>query len=165
MFKKLLLSIFAIAVIFEEWLWDVLTAVGQWLSAVFHLAKFDAWLLAASPTKALFAFFIPVTLVTPFNLLALFLLAHGAILQGILLEIMVKLIGTLLIARVFRLTKTALLTFGWIAWLYTNITAILHWAHEIIRNTRIYQLSVKVKAEIKAKIAKMVKTIKLKFSL
>jgi hypothetical protein len=157
MIKKSLLSFFALLVIFEEWLWDALAILGQWFSRVLHLEKFDAWLLAASPNQALLAFFIPLIIVTPFNLLAIFLLTHGAIAQGIALEIIVKLVGTLLIARVFRLVKTALLTFEWFAKIYYSVTSILHWAHELIQHTQIYQYSLKLKATIKIQAAKLLK--------
>jgi hypothetical protein len=157
MVKERLLSILAILVIFEEWLWDALTFVGQWLSRWLHLEKFDNWLTNASPKMALFAFLIPLIIVTPFNLLAIFLLTHGAIIQGILLEIAVKLVGTLLIARIFRLVKTALLTFNWFAKIYTTISGILRWAHDTIKNTAIYQQSIKLKAAIKIKVAALLK--------
>jgi len=157
MIKKGLLSIFAVLVIFEEWLWDALAFAGQLLSRLLHLEKFDAWLLNASPKQALFTFLIPLIIVTPFNILAIFLLAHGAIIQGILLEIGVKLFGTLLIARIFRLVKTALLTFNWFAGIYDTITGLLRWAHDIIHNTAIYQLSLKIKAAIKIQIAAILK--------
>lgn len=152
MIKKALLSIFAILVIFEEWLWDVLAFAGQWLSRLLHLEKFDAWLSNTSPKQALMTFLIPLIIVTPFNLLAVFLLTHGAIIQGILLEIGVKLFGTLLIARIFRLVKSALLTFGWFAKIYNTVTGVLRWAHDVIHNTEIYQLSLKIKAAVKAQV-------------
>ena len=152
MFKKILLSLLAIVVIFEEWLWDLLAAIGQWLSQLLHLEKFDLWLLNATPNTALLAFLIPLAIVTPFNILAVFLLSHGAIIEGILLEIAVKLIGTLLIARVFRLTKIALLTFGWVSSLYYSITRLLQWAHDLIHHTALYQLSIAIKKAVKIKI-------------
>ncbi len=157
MIKNRLLSILAIIVIFEEWLWDALTLLGQIFSRLLHLEKFDKWLLNASPKMALFAFLIPLIVVTPFNILAIFLLTHGAIAQGILLEIAVKLVGTLLIARIFRLVKTALLTFNWFEKIYNVIAKTLRWAHETIRNTRIYQSSLKIKATIKTEIAALLK--------
>jgi hypothetical protein len=157
MIKKGLLSFFALLVIFEEWLWDALAIFGQWFSRVLHLEKFDAWLLAASPNQALLAFLIPLIIVAPFNLLAIFLLMHGAIVQGVTLEIIVKLVGTLLIARIFRLVKTALLTFGWFAKIYHSVTDVLHWAHEQIKHTQIYQTSLKLKAQIKIQAAKLLK--------
>jgi hypothetical protein len=156
--KKALLSIFAIIVIIEEWLWDVLALAGQWISRVLHLETFDVWLSNASPKQALLTFFIPLIIVTPFNILAVFLLAHGAILQGILLEIGVKLFGTLLIARIFRLVKTALLTFGWFAKIYNTISDVLHWAHDVIHQTAIYRLSLKFKTAIKIQMAALLKT-------
>lgn len=158
MLKKLLLPVVAIIVIFEEWLWDLLTAIGQWMSALLHLDRFDYWLMQAKPNTALFAFFIPLLVVTPFNILAVFLLSHGAFIQGVLLEIIIKLVGTLLIARVFRLTKNALLTFTWFAWLYNTITGLLQWAHDLIHTTAIYRLSVIMKKEIKQKINAWLRT-------
>ncbi|GDX85383.1 hypothetical protein LBMAG43_14250 [Methylococcaceae bacterium] len=157
MIKEKLLSSLAIIVIFEEWIWDSLTLAGQLLSRLLHLEKFDNWLLNASPKMALFTFFIPLIIVTPFNILALFLLTHGAIIEGILLEIVVKLVGTLLIARIFRLVKTALLTFGWFAKIYHTISGILRWAHNVIQHTAIYQRSLVIKAAIKVKIATLLK--------
>ncbi len=157
MIKQVLLSIFALLVILEEWLWDALALAGQWFSRVFHLEKFDAWLLNATPNQALLTFLIPIVIATPFNILAVFLLTHGAIIEGILVEIGVKLFSTLLIARIFRLVKTALLTFKWFAAIYNSITGVLRWAHEVIRNTAIYQLSLKLKAAIKARVAALLK--------
>lgn len=158
MFKKGMLSIFAIVVILEEWLWDALALAGQWFSRVFHLEKFDNWLLNAPPNKALLTFFIPLILAAPFNILAVVLLAHGAIVEGILVEIGVKLFTTLLVARIFRLVKMALLTFGWFATIYNAITGVLRWAHDVIHQTAIYQLSLKLKAAIKIQIAALLKT-------
>ncbi|MEI6745191.1 MAG: hypothetical protein WCL34_04465 [Methylococcaceae bacterium] len=158
MIKKALLSIFAVIIIIEEWLWDALTFAGQWISRILHLEKFDNWLLNATPNKALLAFLIPLILAAPFNILAVVLLAHGAIIEGILVEIGVKLFTTLLVARIFRLVKTTLLTFNWFSKIYNTITGVLRWAHNVIHQTAIYQLSLKFKATIKIKIASLLKT-------
>ncbi len=153
MIKKFFIFILATFVIFEEWLWDVLAIAGQQLSRLLHLEKFDTWLINASPNQALFSFAIPLIVVTPFNILAIMLLAHGAIIEGILLEIVIKLSGTLLIARIFRLVKPALLTFNWFASIYNRISTVLKWAKALVKNTQLYQLSVELKAEIKQKMA------------
>ena len=152
MLKKLLLTLLAILVIFEEWLWDILTAAGQWLARVLHLEQFDARLARATPPQAVIALLIPLLIVTPINLFALFLLTHGGIIQGILLEIVAKLLGTLLVARIFKLVRPALLTFAWFAKVYTTIIGWLQWAHALVHNSGIYKLSVKVKAAVKYRI-------------
>ncbi|MDD5272543.1 MAG: hypothetical protein PHU14_07480 [Methylovulum sp.] len=152
MFKKLLLTLLAILVIFEEWLWDILTAAGQWLVQTFNLERFDAWLAAATPPQAVVALAVPILVVTPINLFALFLLTHGAIAEGILLEIIAKLLGTLLVARVFKLVRPALLTFAWFAKLYHTIIGMLQWSHAIVHNSDIYKFSVRIKTAVKNKI-------------
>ena len=139
--KKILLSFFAVALIIEEWLWDVLTALGHSLVRWLNLESFEQWLSQTSPTLALVAFCIPIMIVTPINLVAFGLLAHGLILQGILLELLAKLLGTVLIARVFALTKPQLLTFTFLRVIYTTITGWLQWAHQQITETAVYRWS------------------------
>jgi hypothetical protein len=150
--KKLLLSIFAIILIIEEWLWDSLSAFGHCLAYYLGLARFENWLAQTTPYQSLIAISIPIIIVTPLNIAAFWLLANGLILQGIALEITAKLLGTVFIARFFSLTKSQLLTFRLIAWLYHTITFWLRWAHEKITETWVYQWAKKIKLEVKAKM-------------
>jgi hypothetical protein len=149
MLKKALLSILAIIVLFEEWLWDILTLCGKWLARVLHLEKFDERLALATPNQAVVALLIPLLLVTPINVAALMVLARGAIWEGVLLEVVAKLLGTLLVARVFRLVRSALMTFRWFAAIYDTITGILKWAHDLVRSTALYRLAQQAKQAIK----------------
>lgn len=161
--KKLLLSILAIILIIEEWLWDTLSAVGHFLALHLGLVRFENWLAQTTPMLALLAISIPIVLVTPLNIAALMMLAHGMILQGIALEILAKLLGTVFIARFFKLSKQQLLTFRLIAWVYNTITFWLSWAHKKIIETAVYKWAKKVKAEIKAKVSVWVQKIKRMF--
>jgi len=151
--KKFLLSVLAIILIIEEWLWELLSAFGHRLIIWLRLSTLELWLSQTSPGLALVAMLIPVLLVTPMNLAALWMLANGLILQGIALEVVAKLLGTLLISRVFSLTKNQLLTFTVIAWTYGTITRWLAWAHAKIKETAIYQLAKRTKIQVQAKLA------------
>ncbi|MFZ2403559.1 MAG: hypothetical protein WAW41_00365 [Methylobacter sp.] len=144
--KKTLLSLLAIFLIIEEWLWDKLTAFGRSLSKLLNLERFEQWLSQTTAPMALVAFSIPILIVTPINLLAFGLLAHGMILQGILMEILAKLLGTLLVARVFALTKPQLLTFAFLMIIYTTITRWLQWAHQKVTETTVYRWMKQLKA-------------------
>lgn len=148
--KKLLLSLLAIFLIIEEWLWDLLTAFGHSLVRWLNLESFEQWLSETSPSMALVAFSIPILIVTPINIAALGLLANGFILQGILMEVLAKLLGTLLIARVFALTKPQLSTFSFLNIIYTNITRWLQWAHQKITETPVYRWAKQLKTVAKA---------------
>ena len=151
--KKILLSFLAIILIIEEWLWDILSALGHALIQWLRLERVELWLTQTTPTMALVAFSIPILIVLPINLVAIGLLAHGLILQGLGLELLAKLLGTVLIARVFALTKSQLLTFGVLRWVYTTITGWLQWAHQKVVETTVYRWAQRVKAETKARFA------------
>ena len=149
--KKLLLSLLAIFLIIEEWLWDLLTAFGHSLVHWLNLESVERWLTRTSPNMALVAFSIPILIVTPINLAALGLLANGLILQGILMEVLAKLLGTLLVARVFALTKPQLLTFSFLNIIYTIIIGWLQWAHQKITETPVYCWAKQLKTVAKAR--------------
>jgi hypothetical protein len=151
--KKILLAFLAIFLIIEEWLWDGLTTLGHLLISWLKLEALEKWLSQTSPTLALMAFSIPLLIVTPINLAAFSLLAQGFVLQGLLVEILAKLLGTLLVARVFALTKPQLLTFAWLRITYTTITGWLQWAHQKVTETGVYRWSTIVKAEAKIRLA------------
>ncbi len=155
--KKLLLTLLAVLLIIEEWLWDFLSACGHYLAVLLRLENFERWLSQTSPNMALLAFTIPLLIVTPINLAAFWLLLHGLLLQGIMLEIFAKLLGTLLVARVFTLTKPQLLTFSAFALLYNTIMDWLRWAHDKVVETAIYQLSRRWKAEVNAKLKELLR--------
>lgn len=149
--KKILLSFLAIFLIIEEWLWDLLTAFGRSLSQWLNLQQFEQWLSQTTATMALVAFSIPILIVTPINLAAFGLLAKGLILQGILVEVLAKLLGTLLVARVFALTKPQLLTFTFLRVIYTTINGWLQWAHAKVTETGIYRWAKQLRNKAKDK--------------
>jgi hypothetical protein len=137
--KKFLISLLAIFLIIEEWLWDLLTAFGRLLFQWLKLEQFEQWLSQTTATMALVALSIPILIVTLINLVAFGLIAKGLILQGILTEVLAKLVGTLLVARVFALTKSQLLTFAFLKVTYTTVIYWLQWAHEKITDTTVYR--------------------------
>lgn len=145
LFKRFLFSLLAILLLFEEWLWDALTALGRALARWLRLERAEAWLRRSPRYIAALAFLVPVLIVTPLNLIAFWMMGTGKFWRGLWLEIAAKLLGTVLIARVFALTKPQLMTFGWFQWLYTTISGWLHWAHERIRQTATYKAAKRIK--------------------
>ncbi len=147
--KRFLLYFLALFLLFEEWLWNTLTFLGRRLSELLHLARLEAWLKAASPYKAMAAFFVPVLIVTPINLAGLHYIARGMFVKGLAYEAVAKLLGTVMIARVFALTKPQLLSFRWFSWLYHTVTGWLRWAHESIRQTAAYKHAKQMAAQFR----------------
>jgi hypothetical protein len=135
----------AILQIIEEWLWELLTTFGHKLIQWLHLEQIEQWLRRTSPIIALVAFSITILIVAPINLVGVGLLANSLILQGILMEVLAKLLGTLLVARVFALTKPKLLTFIFLNFIYTTINHWLQWAYEKIIETTVYRCAKQLK--------------------
>jgi cytochrome b subunit of formate dehydrogenase len=112
------------------------------------LERFEQWLRQTTPTLALVAFCIPILIVLPINFVAFGLLAQGLILKSILMEALAKLLATLLIARVFALTKPQLLTFSFLRITYTTIMRWLQWAHQKIIEINAYRWAKQIKSQI-----------------
>ena len=150
--KKIMLAGLAILLMIEEWLWDGLNALGHSLIRWVRLESFECWLSERTPNQALIAFSIPLMIVMPLTIIAISLLANGMILQGLLMEVFVKLLATLLVARVFALTKPQLLSFSFLRSVYLTITQWLKWAHDKVVDAPVYIWAKQFKADAKVKL-------------
>lgn len=108
----------ALIVVFEEWGWQPLSAALGRLRRFKVWAAFETWLAGLSPYGAMAAFALPVTLLFPLKLVAVWLFANGKYILGTLLLIGAKLTSTAIVARIFILTKPALMQIGWFAKAY-----------------------------------------------
>ncbi len=109
----------ALLVLFEEWGWEPLgRAVGRlarW--AVWH--GLERWVAGLPPYGALAVYGVPFLGLLPFKFAALWLLGRGDVVWGIGLIVVAKLVGTAVLARLFTLTKPALMQLPWFAQSYT----------------------------------------------
>jgi len=108
----------ALIVLFEEWGWRPLSALVARLAKYAPIAAIERGVARLPPYAALFAIAIPTTLLLPLKFVAVWLLANNHFASATLLFLGAKLASTALIARVFILTKPALMRIAWFAWLY-----------------------------------------------
>lgn len=104
----------------EEALWRlaaVLALLGKF--AVFR--SMEEWLRGLPPWGALAMFGVPAVALAPIKLLALYWLAGGHPALGIGTILTAKVAGTALVARLFQLTQTQLLSIDWFRWLYEHV--------------------------------------------
>jgi hypothetical protein len=105
----------AIILLFEEWLWEAGKRVMAILARLPLLRALERMIAQLPPYAALFAFMLPAALLLPVKLLALYAIAHGHATFGVLVIIAAKLVGTALVARLYGLTRQALLSLAWFA--------------------------------------------------
>ncbi len=141
----------ALIVLFEEWGWRPLSdALGR-LARYRPWAMLELWIAGLPPYGALVAFAIPTTVLLPLKFVALWLLAGGYVWSSGALFVGAKLASTALVARIFTLTKPALMRIGWFARAYD---VFLPWKETFfswIRESYVWRYGRLVKARVKSR--------------
>ena len=123
----------AIWIFLEEWVWDEILAFMAWLGKLPPIHWAETQIAKLPPYAALIAFVLPGAILLPFKLAAFWLIAHGHGVYGLWVFVIAKVIGTAFLARIFSLTKPALLTIGWFNKSYT---AIIGWKERLYAYVR-----------------------------
>jgi hypothetical protein len=110
----------ALLLLLEDWLWDLGMRLLDRLSSWPVLRRIEAWIRTLGPRAALALFVLPATLLFPVKLLALWAMAQGHALLGLLVIVLAKVAGAAAVARIFLLTRPVLMTIVWFA-------RLLHW--------------------------------------
>lgn len=129
----------ALWIFLEEWLWDSMLVFMAWLAQLPPVRWLESQIAQLPPYAALFAFLIPAAILLPFKLAAFWLIAHGQSLFGAIIFIIAKIIGTAFLARIFSLTKNALMTIKWFAKINFTVTAWKEWLYAYVRALPVYQ--------------------------
>jgi hypothetical protein len=103
----------ALLLLFEEWGWRPLSNLLGQLARFRIWAMAELWIAGLPPYGALVALGIPTAILVPAKLFGVYLLALGHIVSAALVLIAAKVASTALIARIFILTKPALMQVSW----------------------------------------------------
>ena len=133
---------FLIAVLFlvEAWFWERIEPALVWLGRVLPWARLKAALAGAigglPPYAALLVFAVPLAIVEPLKLLALWHFAQGRMVAGVLTFAFAQIAALGLSVLVFDLVRDKLLTIGWFAKLYGWVHRFHAWAREQVAPAR-----------------------------
>ena len=105
----------ALIVLFEEWGWKPLSEALAWFAKFGPIAAIERWIATLRPYPSLLVFALPTTVLLPLKFVAMWLLAAGQYWAATGLFIAAKIASTALVARIFTLTKPALMQIGWFA--------------------------------------------------
>lgn len=108
----------ALIVLFEEWGWKPLSQLLARLARFAPIAALERWIAGLPPYGALTVFALPTTFLLPLKFIAMWLLANGKWWTATALFAGAKVASTAVIARIFILTKPALMQIGWFARAY-----------------------------------------------
>lgn len=105
----------ALLILFEEWGWEPLGRLLARLARLPFVAFIERRIALLPPWASLAAFALPALALLPVKIAALWLIARGHALFGLMLIVLAKVAGTALLARLFTLTRPALMRIGWFA--------------------------------------------------
>jgi hypothetical protein len=129
----------AIWVFLEEWVWDAMLAATAWIGKLAAVRALERLIARLPPYWALVAFIIPGAILLPFKLAAFWLIAHGHGIFGLWVFVIAKIVGTAFLARIFSLTKPALLSIAWFNRAYTAFSAWKQRLYDFVRALPAYQ--------------------------
>ncbi|GGC51144.1 hypothetical protein [Chelatococcus reniformis] len=142
---------FLLAVLFliEAWFWDHLQPVFAWIGRVVPWQRVRRALEEAvrhlPPYAALVLFAVPLALVEPMKLLALWHLAEGRLITAVIIFAVAQILALGLSVFLFDLVKPKLLSIAWFARLYAWVIRLKDWAHAQVEPVK-RQLAAMVRA-------------------
>jgi len=134
--------------LFEEWGWEPLAALMARLARLPLWARLENQLRQLPPWGALLAFFVPVLLLLPVKVLALFLFGRGHAATALTVLVLAKLVGTAIVARIFQLVERPLMRIPWFARWYPRWKAWKDRVLTVVRQSRPWRIVRALKGRI-----------------
>jgi hypothetical protein len=134
--------------LFEEWGWEPLAALMARLARLPLWARLENQLRQLPPRGALLAFFVPVLLLLPVKVLALFLFSRGHAATALTVLVLAKLVGTAIVARIFQLVERPLMRIPWFARWYPRWKAWKDRVLTVVRQSRPWRIVRALKGRI-----------------
>lgn len=142
----------ALILLFEEWGWKPLAAGLAWLARFRLIARLEALIARLPPYPSLLVFAAPSAILLPVKIGGLWLLAGGHVFAAGALLAAAKVVSTALVARIFTLTKPALMQIGWfrraydwfVPWkeaLFATVRASFAWRYGRMVKSRMKQIA------------------------
>ena len=150
-----LMFVAALILFVEEVLWEAAKRLMAQLGRLALIHWLEVAIGRLPPYGAAAVFLLPGTLLLPVKIGALWLIAHGHTLTGLQLIIAAKLLGTALVARIFTLTRPALMTIVWFARLYAWVMAWRARIYGFVKASSTWQALLRWRARMRAWFARL----------
>jgi hypothetical protein len=128
--------LFALALLFETWIWNGLNAALRAFVAFIPWTKLKARIvdvidLLPAPA-ALLLFVIPLVFVEAMSFFSVVLFATGHFIMGAAAYVGIKILGLGLVAAIFDLTRDKLMTMKGFVYAYEKVMAFHDYAHRLV---------------------------------
>lgn len=118
--------------LWEETVWRWARALGALIARVPFMAAVERLVARLDARLVFLLFLIPMALLFPLKLLALWLIATGQPLLGIGVVVLAKMLGTAVSARLYVIAEPRLMEIRAFAWMHRLVTGWLKAAHAVL---------------------------------
>ena len=143
----------------EERLWDWFVAFGLWLGQRPMMRLVEARMRILPPKAAAVALFVPVALIFPVKVLAVWVMSTGRWGLGVTILLSAKLVGTALIAWIYTLCEPALSQLAWFVHLRAWFLDAKDWAHRKLEAWLLWRFARQVIHRIKARLKALLSAV------
>jgi hypothetical protein len=131
----------------EAWLWENLEPVAARVVAWLPLRSLKAWLAARienlSPQMTLGVFLVPVAVLFPLKIVAVWMFTHQNWMGGCAILAAGKLVGVGVAAFIFDVTRPKLMQMRWFARVYDLVLRARGWARTMIAPVRVWLVAMR----------------------
>ena len=145
----------ALLVLFEEWGWEPLQALLARLTRWPPLACLERRLQRLPPWAAVAVFALPGLALLPVKLGALALISRGHAVDGLLLIVAAKVIGTAVVARLYTLLQPALMQLAWFARVHARWTTWKTYWIDHVRASVAWQVAVRWRQRLRQALQRL----------
>jgi hypothetical protein len=147
-------------VMFEEWVWDNITAAMEKIGRLKIINRFDVFLVKRNPYLLLSLFLFPFFIMIPAKIYGLYLIADGKAVRGILIFVLAKGLITAVITRLFFITKDKLMQIKAFAASYYWVKEKKEWLYAELNKLPVWQAAKRHVAELKRFIKEQFRSLR-----
>lgn len=125
--------------------------------------RLEAWIAGLSPYATLALFLIPLAVIEPFKIVALYFLSEGRWIAGILTFVAAKVVGIGLAERLFAISRAKLLSIGWFARAHGWVIASKDYVHAYLLTTRFWPALMRLTRRVRDWLARIKLAIRARF--
>ncbi|MQB43287.1 hypothetical protein [Rhizobium sp. ICMP 5592] len=116
--------VIAVLVIISELARPLYRPFVNWFSSLAIVVHFSEFVGSLPRGVILVLFVVPLAVAEPLKIYALFVIAKGHVISGLVIIALAYLTSFLLVERLFHAGREKLLTYGWLKWIMDRVEAV-----------------------------------------
>ncbi len=148
-----LLALAVVAVVVDDAFRAFVIPAVRALARLAPIRRVEERIAGLPPHGILLLFVIPLAIIEPFKIYALYLIGQGRFAAAALTFAAAKVVGLGLAERLFAIGRDKLLSIGWFAWCHGRILAIGAFAHAWLARRRIWRQALRLVRAIRLRLS------------